>query len=39
MEGEHIKALEIARTLKAMDMPVAAIVQATGLSAEEIDGL
>ena len=38
-EGEQKKAFEIARQLKQMNIPFTQITQATGLSAEEIEGL
>ena len=38
-EGENRKALEIAQNLLSLKMPIEAIVQATGLTAEEIQSL
>ena len=38
-KGEHNKQLEIARNLKQMGLPAEAIIQATGLSPEDIAGL
>ena len=38
-EGENKKAIEVARKMKADNMPVELIVKYTGLTAEEIEGL
>ncbi len=38
-EGERQKAIEVARNLLAMDMPVDVVVKATGLPAEQVEAL
>ena len=38
-EGEYVKAVEIARSMKADGMPIDIIIKYSGLSAEEIEKL